>query len=58
MVHARKASSEPYVKPILQNVGPVAAKLFLKNGGLGPAIDLSIKIIPKPIGREMRELMI
>ena len=52
MIQARKTSSEPYVKPILQNVGPVAVKLVLKNVGLGPALDLDIKITSKPVEGE------
>lgn len=52
MVQARKASTEPYLKPILQNIGPVAGKLVLKNVGIGPALDIDIKIIPRPIEQE------
>ena len=52
MVQARKASAEPSLKPILQNIGPVAGKLVLKNVGIGPAFDIDIKIIPRPIEQE------
>jgi hypothetical protein len=52
MVQARKASSEPYLKPVLQNIGPIAAKLVLKNVGIGPAFDIDLKIIPRPIKQE------